>query len=342
MRRYEIQITDQDGKAKIVNGPNGIQVFNGTFTSTDPFGNPIPGALNIELDAPISVYNSPIGGAYLRIYGIGLPLLRQAADFNPSVDGSKYCNIKISAGMAKGLPLSTPSQYGTILQARIQQAFGNWQGISQTLDFVMLQPVGSTENPYNFSMTCQNNAFLGDAIRATLAKVFPGATVNINISNRLIAPETISCVYSSLGQFSTFINEKSRDIFNDKSYPGVQVSFTNNTINVYDYTVPSQDKPIQVNFNDLVGQPTWIAPGTLTFKATMRYDIRVGSQVIMPSKEVASRGLALTTPESQSQYKNSVDFSGVFTVQTVRHLGNFRQPDGNSWVTIYQIYKPVL
>jgi hypothetical protein len=345
MRRYEILITDQDGKPKVVAGTNGATLFNGTFTSTPKTvgllqGSTIPGALNIELDVPVSVYNSPLGGASLRVYGVGLPLLAQAADFNPSIDGTKYCNIQISCGMAKGLPLAKPSQYGIILKSRIQQAFGNWQGTSQTLDFIMIQPTGSFENPFNFTFKCPNNGFLGDAIKTTLNKVFPNATaVNINISDRLKAPEEISTVYYSLDEFSAAMNERSRSIVGDKKYPGIQITFINNVLNVYDWTKPPAEKPIDIAFEDLIGQPTWISPYTMTFKTTMRYDIKVGSQITMPQKS-AQKGLILTAPSSQSQYKETVDFQGTFNVQTVRHIGMYRQADANSWVTVYQVYKP--
>ena len=341
MRRYEIVITDQDGKPKTINGPNGSQIFNGTFTSTDPTGVPIKGALDLELDAPISVYNSPLGGASLRIYGVGLPMLSQAANFNPNLDRTKYCNITISGGMAKGLPLANETQYGVILQSRIQQAFGNWQGTSQTLDLIMIEPFGSIESPYNFSFQCQNNAFLGDAIKNTLTKVFRGVPVNVNVSPRLVAPEVISGTWSDLEQFSNVMNARSKSIYNDKNYPGIQIAYANNAFNVYDFTVPSSEVPLPINFYDLIGQPTWIGPGMLAFKTTMRYDIRVGMKITMPAQS-AARGLVLTTPYSQSQYKNAVNFEGTFIVQMVRHMGNFRQPDANSWVTIYHAYKPVI
>jgi hypothetical protein len=340
MRRYEISITDQDGKPKIVTGPNGIQLFNGTFTSTDASDNTIPGALHIEIDAPVSVYNSPLGGASLAVYGIGLPLLSQAADFNPSIDRTKYCNIRISAGMAKGLPLANPDQYGVILQSRIEQSFGNWQDTSQTLNFIMVQP----EGPLNFSFKCPNNGFLGDAIRTTLTNVFPTATININISDRLVLPEEMSTSYYTLSEFTRAMYSRSKSIYNDANYPGIQISNNNNIIEVYDFTVKSTDNPIQIQFEDLIGQPTWLSPGVLTFKTIMRYDVKIGSEIIMPTQSNASgnRGLVVTTPESYSQYKSTVVFSGTFKVQLIRHLGSFRQPDANCWVTLFQVYKPTI
>jgi len=339
MRRYEIKITDKNGKPKVVAGTNGTTLFNGTFTSTGSSGNTIPGALNIELDAPISVYGSPLGGASLRVYGVGLPLLAQAANFNPDYLTGDYCNIEISCGMAKGLPLAKPSQYGIILKSRIQQAFGNWQGTSQSLDFIMIQPTGSVDDPVSFSFKCAKDEKLADAIKLTLQNAFQALapTVNVNISDKLVAAEDITDVRYTLSDFARFIQQKSISIIGGQSYPGVQITYISNEINVYDFTVPPAAKPIQIDFTDLIGQPTWISPYTLTFKTVMRYDIKVGSQILMP-KQSAQKGLILTTPASQSQYKETVNFQGTFNVQMVRHLGNFRQPDANSWVTVFQAY----
>ena len=346
MRRYEISITDQNGLPKVINGSNGQPIFNGTFSSTTLGGQTIPGALNVEMDLPVSTINSPIGGASLVIYGVGLPLLAQTDNFNPSISTNgngvpvEYCNIKISGGMARGLPLAKPSQYGVLLNSQIQQAYGNWQGTHQTLDLIMVAPAGSQNTPYNFSFKCENNAPLEPSIRATLMNVFPNASaININISANLIAFEQIDAQYFTFGEFATFLSEKSRGILKG-SYPGIQISYIENVINVYDYTVPAVAAPIQIEFDDLIGQPTWIGPVALTFKTVMRYDIKVGAKIRMPAKS-ASSGLILTTPASLSQYRNSSIFHGEFFVTMVRHLGIFRQGDANSWVTVIQArYQP--
>jgi hypothetical protein len=348
MRRYEIVITDQDGKPKVVKGSNGETLFNGTFTSTGSIGSvfggigaantPIAGALEVEFDIPVSTYNSPLGGASLRIYGVGLPLISQAANFNPSQDGKTYCNIKISVGMAEGLPLANPKQYGVVLNARIQQAFGNWQGTSQTLDLIMIQPAGSKESPFNFSFKCPKGQPLAAAIKNTLQDVFKNATaINVNISPNLISPEDITVQNFTLTDFNKFLNKRSISIIGGTSYPGIQISYVDNIINVYDYTVPSTTKPISLAFTDLIGQPTWIAPYILTFKTVMRYDLKVGGLITMPQQS-AQKGLILTAPASQSQYKEVVNFQGTFFIQNVRHLGIFRSPDANSWVTVVQAY----
>src|ERR1700752_2385438 len=125
MRFYDIKITDpKSGKL--------IQ----QFTSLNTLGQTIPGALNVELDIPVFRMAEPAGAAYVRVWGISIKDIGQAFDLNGK-------NIEVSAGMAKGLPLANPKQSGLILQGTIQQAFGNWQGFDQTLDFVVNVTSGS-------------------------------------------------------------------------------------------------------------------------------------------------------------------------------------------------------
>lgn len=336
MRRYEIKITDQDGEPKTVKGSlSQGDLFNGTFTSTGLTGGTIPGALNVEMDLPVSVYNSPLGGAFLRVYGVGLPLMQQAAaNFNPSADGKKYCNIEISGGMAKGLPLANPKQYGILMTAKIQQAFANWQGTSQTLDFILQEPSGIL----NAQFKCELGKPLAPSIKNALQIAVPTAKqININVSPALIAPGPLTAQYYNLTQFSMFLNNLSKSIINKTNYPGIQLSYENNVINVFDYTVPNSEKPVQIQFEELIGQPTWLAPYTLTFKTPMRKDLKVGSKIKMPERS-AKLGLVLTAAASQSQSRDISTFSGDFQVQSVRHLGMFRQPDANSWVTVVQAY----
>lgn len=338
MRRYEIVITDQNGSPKTVSDPQGLYNFTGAFASASKAGVPNPGALNIELDIPVSVYNSPLGGASLKIYGVGLPMMAQAANFNPSIDGSTYCNIKISGGMTKGLPLAKQDQYGVILNSRIQQAFGNWQGTSQTLDFIMVQPAGTPIDPLNIQFKCVKDAQLTEALQTCLKTAFPKVdTISVNISAKLVAPEDIVKTCSTLSELSTFLNQKSKSIIKDKNYPGIQISFFNNQINVYDYSSITESHTTEIEFTDLIGQPTWISPYTLTFKTVMRGDLKLGDKVIMP-KQSAQKGLILTMPGSMSQYKSTVDFQGEFYISQIRHQGIFRQGSADSWVTVVQAF----
>lgn len=342
MRRYNIVITDKNGDPFIKSFPDGAGTyqFNGSWASANESGTVTnPGALNVELDIPVSVYNAPMGGAALKIYGIGLPMVRGATDFNPSIDFADYFNITISAGMAKGLPLAKPGQYGEILRGRILQAYGNWQGTSQTLDFIIGLPTGNRAAPLNLQFECKKDESIKTAIENTLAVAFSGIVnkkdISVNVSPNLVPPETITNRSHTLTEFSTWINQVSKSILKDVNYPGVQIAFQNGYIDVYDYSDVADREAQQLEFTDFIGLPTWIGVQTITFKTVMRGDLRVGNVILMPKKS-QEQGLILSAPGSYAQYRNTSAFTGKFWITNMRHTGIFRQGSADSWVTTFQ------
>ena len=342
MRRYDISITDKDNKPFVKSFPDGAgtYLFNGSWASADKSGSITnPGALNVEFDIPVAVYNAPMGGAALKIYGIGMPMVRGATDFNPSIDFADYFNISISAGMAKGLPLSKPAQYKEIMRGRILQAYGNWQGTSQTLDFILGLPTGSRANPLNFQFQCQQGTPLNTAIENTLKVAFKGivleSDITVNISANLVPPETVTHRCHTLTEFSQMLNELSKSIIKDTNYPGIQIAFQNGYIDVYDYTNIENRTPHPIEFTDFIGMPTWIGVQTITFKTVMRGDLKVGDVITMP-KQSQDLGLILSAPGSYAQYRNTAAFTGKFWITSIRHTGMFRQGNADSWVSTFQ------
>ena len=98
----------------------------------------------------------------------------------------------------------------------------------------------------------------------------------------------------------------------------------------------------QLAFQDLMGQPTWIDAYTITFACPMRADLTVGSIVRMPpgiiggGAQAGAPGTVTVTGNSKPSARDSSNFSGVFGIYNVHHMGNFRQPDGQSWITVFQ------
>jgi hypothetical protein len=113
MRAYEIVIIDPDTAQEIKR----YSSFYPNSSRTNP------AALNIEFDIPSYNMATPVGQAGLRIWGIGILDLKNAGQYFGK-------NIQIYAGMAQGLPLANPKQYGLILEGTIIQVFGNWQDIN--------------------------------------------------------------------------------------------------------------------------------------------------------------------------------------------------------------------
>lgn len=321
MRAYEILITDPKTNKEVYKISTN---YNGKYDT---------GALNIELDIPVVTYDVPWGGAFVRVWGIGINIVGQSHNFNGM-------DIKVSGGMAKGLPLSNPAQYGVLADANIFQAFGNWQGTSQSLDFIILPKTGTPKTPVNLQLNWAKGTNLSDAVIQSLNTAFSTKTAKSSVSTQIIASEDITGTYYSLGQFASEINRYSKSIVNKADYNGIQLGYTNNTLYIFDGSAPPTSNqvidtiPVQGNisiqFNELIGQPTWIAPATIQFKTAMRKDIKVGDYLKMPNT------LQTTTAQSQSQFRNNSAFQGKFMATAVRHIGNFRQKDANAWVTVIE------
>jgi hypothetical protein len=317
MRYYRIEITKGDGSPALDAKGNEI----GAYTSFVN-GKTIMGALNVELDIPLYTFDAPQGAAFVRIWGVGLWVVAQAANLN----GLK---IKVFAGMQKGLPLANiQPNPGIILQGVIQQAFSNYQGAVQTLDMIVQGDYGSQSEPKNLVLDCPAGTSLGDSVTKTLQSAFPNYPITTNLSPNLVFNADLPAFYPTLNSLNAYLQGISKHIIGGKDYQGIKITFKNGGLSVFDGT----DKTVaeQLRFIDLIGQPSWIDAGTINFKTVLRADFQVGDYVKLPTQ-----GIVATTAQSYSQYRDSSAFKGKFLLTSVRHLGNFRQRDANSWVTVF-------
>ncbi|MBV8060463.1 MAG: hypothetical protein JO253_02915 [Alphaproteobacteria bacterium] len=312
MRYYRIRITNQDTGELIKE-----------FTSLNTLGQTIPGALNVEFDIPVFRMAEPAGAAYVKVWGISIQDIGQALDLTNR-------NIEIYAGMQKGLPLANPKQSGLILQGTIQQAFGNWQAMEQSLDLIVNVIGESASDPKNITLNWRKGQALGDAVKATLAIAFPAYTAQISTTQNLVLNQDEVGYYENITQFADYVKIVSQHIVNDPAYQGVDILVKDKTFIISDGSTAKTPKNIE--FTDLIGQPTWIAFSSIIFKCVMRADISVGDYIKMPPSP------QITTAQSYSQYRDKAAFNGVFVVKEARHMGNFRQPDANSWVTTFEAY----
>ena len=309
MRYYDITVLNKDGSN-----------FARWKTLTSA-GLPDPGALNVELDIPIYSFDTPAGAGYVKVWGIGLPTISQSSNFNGKT-------IKILMGMSKGLPLANPTQVGLPLTGQIFQAFGNWQGITQTLDIVFYAATGSDATPANITIDWKAGTALSTAIDNTLKTAFPNLKRNIQISQDLVLTHDQPGSYSTLSAFNDYVNEISQSILLG-SYRGVKISISNGAVNVLDATQPSQkNKKLAILFTDLIGQPTWLDVATIQFHCVLRGDLSVGLFITLPQTQQT------TTQSSNSQFRNNLSFQGTFQIIRIRNVGNFRTPNAESWITI--------
>jgi hypothetical protein len=320
VRRYSIQIEGGTG------GPTRNGIYDSQINGANN-----PGALNVELDISVISYDLPSGAALVRIWGISLADISQAANNNNK-------NIKVFAGFGPGLPLANPAQYGLILQGYVFQAYGNWIMNSQTLDLIVLAgsaPASGTAQgaPVNLSLNWPSGTSLSDAIKQTLTTAYPGYTANINISPNLKFSGDLPGSYQNLKQFSTYIRQVSKSILNNPSYPGVSLTLQGKTFTVFDGTQAASSSPRAIAFQDLVSQPTWINAPSIQFRTAMRADLKVGDNVILPKTQVTNSAAAQTSLVNQN-----VAFQGTFQISVMRHVGNSRQSDAASWVTVFDAF----
>lgn len=283
-------------------------------------------AQNIQFDIPTTSYDIPIGGQIITIEGVALRELSQAIDY-------VGLQFTLRAGMASGLPLANPLQSGVISSGTVTQSFGNWEGTEMTLDLVVYPSAYSLGNSGNIVTSWTIGTPLADALKTTLTTAYPDTPVNINISPSLMLG------YSEFGWHESLegLAEQIMTVTAQQGHP-VRIALQAGIINVFDDTYTP--KPIQLNFNDLIGQPTWISINTVQIKLVMRGDISIGSKIKMPTGITNSPGFANTTADGMpNSQKNKPTFSGEFSVVEMRHLGNFRSADGASWVTLINCVK---
>lgn len=327
MRFYSIVITDPESGNVIIPDP-ATRIFKpvkgalATYTSWVN-NQSLPGALNVELDIPVAPFATPVGAAYVRVWGVSLQEIGQASNLNGKP-------VSIYAGMQKGLPLANPAQSGLLIQGFVQQGFGNWQGTEQSIDLIIQAGIGTNAAPKNFTLSWKAGTNLSDAIKATFATALPDYSINVNINPNLVLSNDEDGFYSTIEQFAEYIKAISQHVVGG-TYQGVDIAIVRGkSISVYDGT--TQATPKVIVFTDLVGQPTWVDPGTIQVRCVMRADISIGDYLKLPP------GVVTTTAQSLSQYRQGSVFQGTFAVKLLRSNGNFRQPDGSSWVTTIDAY----
>ena len=293
------------------------------------------GAQQVEFDVHAFTFDAPTSQAWVRIWGPSKEQISQASDFNGA-------HLDLYVGMQKGLPLATyavnSGQAGIILSGQIFQAYGNWQGINQTLDFVVLVDGGATQTqPAKLSFTWKKGDKLDSVIRQVLQGAYPNLKLDINISPDLVLPQDEQGYYQTLEQFSSYVKGVSLDILGGPHsyYQGVNIILTDGTLKVFDGTTQAAPHATQITIQDLVGQPTWLDAFTIQFSTVMRADLQVGSLVSFPEIVGAQ---AVSTPQSGSNVRAKNAFTGTWTISYMRHVGNSRAADAQSWISPFQAY----
>lgn len=319
MRYYSIVLTDPTSGKLIAPKSLSGAFSNASYASVAANGAPIPGAMNVELDVPVTAFATPMGSAFVRVWGVSLDEIGQASDLNGAA-------ISVYAGMSKGLPLANPKQSGLIVAGYVFQAFGNWIGTDQTLDLVIV-PNPTKSAPPNIVLDWKKGTALGDALKTTLSTAYPGYAINVATSANLVLPNDEAGYYSTLEQLAAYVKEVSQSILGTTDYNGVDVVLKETSFDVFDGT--TQTAPKALAFQDMIGQPTWIGASEVQAKFVMRADLNVGDYVKFPTSPVVSNAASVSPLVNEK-----LTFQGTFLVKNLRHVGNFRQADAASWVTV--------
>ncbi len=326
------ETTDRAGPAGVASGNIGATWTNRVTGPRGPQAD--LGAQTVEFDLWQTAFDAPAGLSYVRIWGPSKTQISQASDFQGAP-------IQVYGGMQAGLPLATANsaggQAGILSSGQIFQAFGNWQGLTQTLDFIVQSLPGTQSTPANIFFLWVAGQPLAQALNVTLKAAFPPPTysINININSSLIRTQTEIHVCDTLTQFATYIRGISQDTLGG-DYGGVAITISNNVITASDGTFNTgAPVPTQILEQDLIGSVTWLDAFTIQFNTVMRADLTVSSQIVLP--QIA--GLqAITNANSASFARNRNTFSGTWIVNNVRHVGNSRAPGAQSWISNFQAY----
>lgn len=293
--------------------------------SSHPNGKFDPGAHNILLDIPVLNYDIATGGQTLTIEGPRLEDLQQSQQFTDM-------DIVIRGGMQAGLPLANPLQAGILTAGKIFQSFGNWEGTNMTLDFVLKPSPFTLKTPGQLVLNWKAGTALNVALTQTLKTSFPDFTIVMNISPNLVLPGDVPGFYQTLEQLSAFLFDRTKGLLSP-TYQGVRIAIQGTRIIVWDNDKPPP--PIKINFNDMIGQPTWIAVNTMQVMFVQRADLTIGTTITMPASMLNAPGFVQQTATAMpSNVKYSNTFPGKFTITELRHIGDYRNANGQSWVTV--------
>lgn len=366
MRFYKIAIYRANGELFIPPSMEGLKLKDCSYTSVlDGITSPITSALDVLID--VSVFSATVPrSAKVILSGVSL---KDIGQMNYLVNGT----IDVFGGMLDGyLPLS--KHYGDrLVSGALMYTAGNWEGTNISMELQISLPPGLSPEAQkagtalNMTLNWPVGEKLEPGLRELLQKTYgksasnpKGYDIKIEISDRLVARSQQSGVYNSLSAMGDALQKYTRDQFRDiprldgGKYMGIQITFPNKGVMlVSDGTKPGGvegthgiDKPLQILFQDMIGQPSWKSANVLVFKTVMRGDITIGDYIKMPkglrSPYVTTQtgpGNAPNTEEGiKLPSKNAIAFDGKFNVIDVRHVGQFRQATANSWVTVIECF----
>lgn len=305
-----------------------------------------PGALDIQFTIELKAGNSQAPtSAHIQIFGIPMETVSQSKNFNNKT-------LKMWAGYTNGLPLANeqvPHQ-GLLIHGNIFPAFGNWILNNLSVDFIVTPlpadqdsggGTGGPTDPKNIVHNMPENTPLSQSMQQTLKTAFPGAEIFINISDKIKLAVPDYSFHQSIEQYESYVKALSHSILGTTEktgYAGVSIARNGNKISVTDGT--KKAGPIQINYNDIIGQPTWIAPNTIQVTTVLRGDLGLNSQgttqITLPKMLTTMTEEAAKWASATPEVGGVLTFQGTWDVMSVKHIGHFRDPQWNAWITVIE------
>lgn len=354
MRYYKLEFIDPKTNAS----PASLPPIYSTFES-HPNNLYNPACPEISFDCLITQGNVAQNPFHITLHNVPKEMLGKARDFNS-------LNVNLYAGFKSGLPLANPDQAGLIVSGTVQGCFGNWAGTNLTMDF-LVNPLQYSGSPYLnlsaqvYSTTAQPYTFkwdpnAGNTFIQALTQFFSNnfgytcqGTLDANNEWNLNQMPPFKIIFTTFDRFCKELqtvtqsqnapNKEAPDNKANKSLVGnfqpyfgvlLSMSMTSGTIYAWDGTAPATSE-LSLKVQEFIGQPTWIsASGVIQSMHPMRSDIHVTQSIAYP-KNISIIVPAQFTTASQYAYFNGENLE--LYVQKVRHVGRYRDPNPNAWVT---------
>lgn len=333
MRYYRIELTDKNGNP--IKDANGMKIFP-LYSLPEPNERRISSPLQVEFDIDTNGLDGASQGASIVIYGLPLSMLRQAVNLQNTI-------INIYAGFSAGLPLANPKQQGLIFTGRVWNAYGNWQGVNQTLNLTVnsMEYSDNEGKPLNIIMDGKKGEKVSDVVMRVLKLTYPNKKINVDIKQNLILNEDWVAPFRSLNQFSMALKKVTLSTNGAAKYTGVIVVAQKGEINVFDSSKKSE--PIAIKSQDIIGQPTWLDYNGLysqiSLKTQLRADINVGDYIKLPMDMVNGPFSILSVGSQMSILTETqrLNFTGIYMVRASRHIGDYYNNSGDAWVTVFDL-----
>lgn len=317
MRRYELIIRSPEGK--VMTGADGKPI--GPFASKEAKNG---AGLQITFDLPVIACDLNVAGGSVVLRGVPVTMLHSCVNYYQA-------RIELYAGWQKGLPLVNPEQYGMILNGEVINAWANWQGTDQSLNFSVNPSVvyGIGKEPVKIAVSGRKGERLDVVLMRALKAAFPAKKIITGIDTGLFLMEDLNAVeYKSMGELAWSLKRVD-------GWSAIEVSVQPDRIIVFDRTYQGSAKTVAGT--ELIGQPTWIDQNTVSFKVPLRHDLAVSDIVSLPRALTTGDTGALTLNSAKARNKKFWDtplFSGNFQLIAVRHLGDFRNQSADGWCTV--------